>query len=317
MIFRNVGTGLRLPRPFYAPEGGEGAGDNAALAGDPNPENSGGEPEAGAFVFDAEKAFADLDADTREWLQKGEHGKDVKLLAKKAYEQEKLLGSTIRIPKEDAPPEEREAFLNKLGRPEKADGYQLEAPKDMPEGLPYDGELAASFKAKAHELGLTQAQAAGLHDMFVSYQTGLFSGALEQQTQQLEQRAAAATEALVKQWGPLDGDTAKKNFEVADQVFRHAPGGQEVLEELKGLGLVGPNKEILSAPLATMFAALGNALYVEDGLLRGDTALVDNPFADETSNLTEAMRVAKADPDRARSLIAAAGKKPEAFGLTA
>lgn len=300
---------IRLPMPLYD-GAGEGGGQPAGEAG--------GNADAGAFVFDAGKAYEGLEADNLEWLQKNEAlMKDPKALVKHAFNQEKLLGNAIRVPKDDAPQEERDAFLEKLGRPKTDAEYKFEAPKNMPEGLPYDESLEKQFRGVAHKLGLTQQQAAGLRDMFVEYQTAAFSQAAGQSTEQLEARATQATETLVKKWGPLDGDTAKANFEIANRVFELAPGGQEVLAELKTLGLVGPNKEILSAPLAFMFAAFGNALYKEDEVLRGrGSEAAGNVFADgESFNLTSAMKIIKTDPDRARSLIAAAGKKPSDFGI--
>lgn len=302
-----------LISPLYS-VGEEGAGG----AGSQEQGGNGGEQGGnGAFVFDAGKAFEGLEADNLEWLQKNETLlKDPKALARHTFNQEKLLGNAIRIPKEDATPEEREAFLNKLGRPEKPDGYQLKAPEKMPEGMAYDGEFASAFKAEAHKLGLTAAQAAGLHDLYVNRMIEGY-GAGEQKTlETIKAKADGATAELTKLWGPLDGQTAKTNFEFANRVFTLAPGGNELLEELKGLGLVGPNKEVLSRPLATVLAAVGGALYAEDNVLRGDAARVANPFRDgETFNLTEAMKVVKENPDEARSLIAAAGKKPEDFGL--
>lgn len=314
MRTRIIGTPyLGYVAPFFEGEdGGAGGGGSQDQGG------SGGEDAGnGAFVFDAGKAFEGLEADNLDWLQKNEAlFKDPKALAKHAFNQEKLLGNAIRVPKEDATPEEREAFLNKLGRPEKPDGYQFEPPKDMPEGMPYDGEFANGFKAKAHELGLTAQQAAGLHDFYVSRMVEGFTGSEQKMLEAVKAKADDATEKLVKLWGPLDGGTAKANFEFANRVFTLAPGGNEFLEELKGLGLVGPNKEVLSAPLATVLASVGQALYAEDNVLRGDPSKTANPFRDgDGFNLTEAMKIAKENPDDARSMIAAAGKKPEDFGL--
>jgi hypothetical protein len=261
-------------------------------------------------------AFAALDEDTRGWLQtKGLTGVDA--LAKSARESEKLLGGMVKLPGKDATPEEREAFLNKLGRPEKADGYQFTVPKNLPEGLPYDGERAKAFAVKAHELGIPQDAAAGLHDWFMADSVNAFAGMGEAQKAAMQQKAGAATEALVKEWGPLDGETAQANFEIADKVFTQVPGGQDFLNELKTLGVVGPNKEILSVPIAKMLAAIGTALYTEDGVLRGKTDVIGNPFDKKGTsfNLTAAMQIAKDNPDRAKSLMVAAGVKPEEFGL--
>lgn len=309
--------------PTWAPDeegaggagaGGEGAGKaDTQNAGDGGAGDGGGSADAGAGT-----AFAALDEDTRGWLQtKGLTGVDA--LAKSARESEKLLGSMVKLPGKDATPEEREAFLNKLGRPEKVDGYQFTPPKDLPEGLPYDGDRAKAFAGVAHKLGITQEQAVGLHDWFMADSVNAFQGMGEAQKAAMQQRGTAATEALVKEWGPLDGETAQANFEIADKVFTQVPGGQDFLNELKTLGVVGPNKEILSVPIAKMLAAIGTALYTEDGVLRGKTDVIGNPFDDKGAsfNLTAAMKIAKEDPDRARSLITAAGSKPDAWGLGA
>ena len=111
------GTSL-TPAPLYS-VGEEGAGGGSQQQG-----GNGGEGEGnGAFVFDAGKAFEGLEKDNLDWLQKNETLRTSPVaLAKHAFNQEKLLGSAIRIPKEDATPEEREAFLTKRGRPEKPDG---------------------------------------------------------------------------------------------------------------------------------------------------------------------------------------------------
>lgn len=309
MTIRSPGTAFALPRPVFD-VAQEGSGQPAAGV-------DGGKSESnGAFVFDAGKAYEGLEADNLAWLQKANLHGDVKALARQAYNQEKLIGSSIRIPKDDAPAEEVNAFLDKLGRPKTADEYKFDAPKNMPKELPYDSALEAGFRKRAHELGLSSKQAAGLRDLFVDYQVSAYETAAQQRTADLEGRAGKATAELEKLWGPISGDTAKANFEIADKLFTETEGGAEFLAELQTLGVVGPNKEILSAPLARMLAKLGATLYREDDVRRGHPDDVGNPFADgDGFNLTKAMQVAKADPSKARQLIVAAGKKPADFGL--
>lgn len=313
MFTRKVG-------PTWSPddEGAGGAGGDGDKAGTQNAGDDGKGGDGGSDTSKAGDAFAALDEDTRGWLQtKGLA--DVGSLAKSARESEKLLGGMVKLPGKDATPEERDAFLNKLGRPAKADDYQFTVPKDMPEGLPYDGEKAKSFKQMAHKLGLTQAQTTELHDFYIAEQVGAYNGIGEQSKAAMTAKAEAATDVLVKEWGPIDGETARMNFEIANKVFTQTPGGAEMLAELQEIGLVGPNKEILSPAVAKVFAALGTALYTEDGVLRGKPDTIGNPFDRKASgfNLTAAMAIAKEDPDRARSLITAAGSKPSEWGLTA
>lgn len=267
-------------------------------------------------AFDFETTFAGLEPDNRDWLAKqGYNTADaVTRLGKQVYAQERLLGNAIRVPGKDATQEEREAFLNKLGRPEQPDAYEFAVPENLPENLPYDGERAAKFKAVAHGLGLTKDQAAKLHDWFVGETVGDFNSMGHQQAQALEQRAAAATEALVKAWGPLDGPTARANMELGNRLLDEA-GGQPLVDRLVQLGVMTEDRVILDPVLAPLFANIGVALYREGEMLTGDPAHIGNPFADGSDNMTEQMRIAKADPELAARLIVAAGKKPNDFGL--
>lgn len=312
MFIRKVGPYWNTPD-----EGAPGAGDQGAPdAGAPKADESGKVADPGSGGDKAVDVFAALDQDTRGWLQKKGYA-DVSALAKGALEGEKLIGSSVRVPGKDATQEERDAFFNKLGRPEKAEGYEYTPPKELPEGLPYDGEKANAFKALSHKLGLTKDQSAALHDFYIGEQVQAFGSMGEAQKAAVQQKGEQATATLEKEWGPLNGDTFRANVEIANKLFTQMPGGQDLLAELTALGLVGKDKEILSVPLAKSFAALGAALYTEDGVLRGKADIVGNPFDEKAANfnLTEAMSIVKSDPDRAKSLIAAAGGDFKKFGL--
>jgi len=71
------------------------------------------------------------------------------------------------IPGADAKPEDREAFYNSLGRPEKPEGYGKYAP---PKDHPWDEGNEQKFYTSAHKLGLTKDQAKGLMDWYVQSQ---------------------------------------------------------------------------------------------------------------------------------------------------
>lgn len=296
------------------PEGGTPA-DNGET-GTPGAQGADGGTGSSTNTDGGADPFAPLeDKETREWLQKI-GVKDVGSLAKKAREQERLLGSSIRVPGKDATDEEKQAFLNKLGRPEKPDAYEFAVPENLPEDLPYDGERATAFKSKAHELGLTTAQAKELHDWFVGETVKDFNGLSERRSGQTAEKARTETEKLVKLWGPLDGEVAKTELEFADRALQLA-GGDAAVEEFKAYGLIAEDgKTILSAHLAQTFANIGKALFKEDEVLRGNTDRLGNPFAEgEGFNLTKAMQIFKQDKAHAYSLITAAGKKPSDFGL--
>lgn len=303
----------RVSRVYYAPEDGTGTGDGTGNHPDSDPNASGD-----GSKLDFGKALAELPEDNRQWLSKQgfDKAENLSKLARHAHEQEKLIGSSIRVPKDDAPPEERDAFLTKLGRPADAEGYDFEVPDALPESLPYDGERAGEFKAKAYELGLSKKQAAALHDWFVGTAVDDFTNAEGQQAEAMAELAVFETKKLEKVWGPLTGETAKANMEFANRFIRET-GGEALVEALKRRGLIGPNKEILDETIAVSFATAGASLFKEGDVLRGQTGnVLGNPFADgDAYNETEQAKIVRRDPDEARALIAAAGKKPSDVGL--
>lgn len=101
--------------------------------------------------------------------------KDVSALAEGYVNAEKMIGADkIVLPGKDAKPEEWDGVYNKLGRPEKADGYTFPEVKDRPY-TDKDKQLQATFAPVAHKLGLSQAQLAGL----VEWQNGLVTAGIE------------------------------------------------------------------------------------------------------------------------------------------
>lgn len=268
----------------------------------------------------------DADAETKEWVGKQtERAKDIPSLVKLAREQDKMigeqakkLGDAVRIPGKDATEAEIIAYKEKAGIPLTPEGYEFKAPKDLPEGLPYDGDRAKGFAAEAAKLGLTKAQAQGVHDWATANAVGDFTTGKEQSDAKAVENAQAETAKLSKLWGPLDGQTFKTNAAFADKALMEI-GGQEALAEFQRVGLIGDaagQKIIQSAAIATMLAKVGQTLYKEDDVIRGDASKLNNPFAPGASeNITIQMQMIKENRAQALSFIAAAGKKPEDFGL--
>lgn len=269
----------------------------------------------------------DADAETKDWLGKQtERAKDLPSLVKLAREQDKMigeqakkLGDAVRIPGKDATEAEILAYKEKMGIPVTPEGYEFKAPKDLPEGLPYDGERAKGFAAEAAKLGLTKAQAQGVHDWATANAVGDFTTGKEQSDAKAVENAKAETTKLTKLWGPLEGQTFKTNAAFADKALMEI-GGQEALAEFQRVGLIGDaagQKIIQSAAIATMLAKVGQTLYKEDDVIRGDPSRLNNPFMPGPSeNITLQMQLIKQDRALANSFIAAAGKKPSDFGLT-
>lgn len=267
-----------------------------------NPGSQGaGSPTGGAVDH-----FSGLDAGTREWVEKA-GVKDVPSLAAKAMNAEKLIGASIRVPGDDAKPEEWEKFFARLGRPDKPDGYEFKPPADMPSDLPYDQEFASWFKGAAHGAGLSTKAATTLHDSFVQMSVKHMQAAAAKQVTE-------ATAALEKAWGPKGSPEYKAQVELGTRGIR-ALGGDELLSSLKTSGLLGPGGEVLDATVAKAFATAGRLLAKEGEMVNGSgTGGGPNPFADGSQNMTEQMRLIRNDPNRAQSLIRAAGKQTSDFG---
>ncbi len=90
---------------------------------------------------------------------------------------EAFQGSSVRIPGEDATPEDIEKFNAKM-RPETAEGYALAAPEGLPEGMTYDTGFAGKFAEVAHTQGLSARQVAGLHEWWNGAQIEAYNSSM-------------------------------------------------------------------------------------------------------------------------------------------
>lgn len=109
---------------------------------------------------------------------------------------EKLLGAdkagnALVIPKHDADPKEWAAVYDRLGRPSAPDGYKVQ----FPEGS--DKAAQDAILTKAHELGLTKAQAEGLFGELNSRATANAQAAEAQRVAQFQQDDAS----VKAEWG--------------------------------------------------------------------------------------------------------------------
>ncbi len=160
------------------------------------------------------------------------------------------------IPAADAPPEVQSAYQAELRRlngvPDTVDGYKLEKPATLPAGLEWSDDAAKGFAAKAHELGLTQKQAAELLD----YDMGRFSAA--QQSQEAETARIQEHERgeLIKRFG----DKVDSSLALAARVA--------ATHSL-------PNARELFDPKSPMFAGVDMvAAFVQIGGAMGEQKLV-------------------------------------------
>lgn len=277
---------------------GSVAGDGSS-AGTPDthtPASVNGSPDAGS-------PFAGLqDEGTRAWIEKTGL-KSVEDLAKKAFNQETIIGSSVRVPAADAKPEEWDKFYSKVGRPENPDAYEFKRPEGLPADLPYDDALASNFKSWAHSAGLNGRQAQTLHDAFALAQAEQAKAHVTALTQAVEQTA----DALVKEWGPQDSEGFKTKHELANRALKKLG----LVESFQKSGIILPDGALTDPVLAKAFSVIGEKMFAEDQI---DGAPASgggkNPFKDDTFNLSEISNLVRTDPEQARRLAREAGKDP-------
>lgn len=127
-------------------------------------------------------------------------------VAKSYLELQKTMGNRVKLPDENSSDEERSAFYQKVGRPEKADGYT------MPEGSEINAETIAPVMAAAHKAGVSN-QAFGA---IVAEYLNLESQISEQNQATINAETDAAEQQLKADWaGQYDA-----NIEIIERVFR-------------------------------------------------------------------------------------------------
>jgi hypothetical protein len=172
-------------------------------------------------------------------------------------------GNALHIPGEDATPEDKEAFALKMGRPEKADGYEIGKPEGWPENIPYDEGLDTNFKEVAFEMGLSADKAANLHKWYNETQLKTHNEIIAAEKAAVEK----ADNDLKDLW---KGDEFKVNTEIAHRAFKQF-GGEEAAEFLDNTVVNGV--ALADNPVfRKLFYEVGKAIG-DDGANVGQTGL--------------------------------------------
>lgn len=148
--------------------------------------------------------------------------KDFPGLAKQFVDSQKMIGGSVRVPKEDATQEEWDKFHAKLGRPESADGYQFPLP-EVAHGE-WNKDAVGAFKKAAHGLGLTPRQAQGIMTMYADLE------------RQAVKARGGATEARIGELKAEWGEAFKNNLAIAKSATRQV-FGQKFIDMLNRTGL--------------------------------------------------------------------------------
>lgn len=253
------------------------------------------------------------DEGARKWVETKGY-KSPSDVVKAAQSLEERLGTSISVPKEDAPAEEWKKFHDRLPeamRPvESADKLDLKRPEGLPEGLPWNADAEAAFKTWAVEDGLSAKQAQGQLDKFAKFQAEQFTALQEKQA-----KAVSDTHSdLTKEWGPLDSEGFKTKLALADR----AASKLGLVDAFKEAGVILPDGSLTNPQIAKALSVVGESMFREDTIGDDRTVITDNPFkrdADGKPNLTGINALVKSDPDRAKRLAREAGENPTRWGL--
>jgi hypothetical protein len=178
--------------------------------------------------------------------------KDIDGALKTLVSQQKMLGKkadAILIPDDKATPEEKAAFLKKLGVPESPEAYQLR-PKDLPAGYEWDDNVAKEFNSLAHQNGITPKQMDALMGRYAAYEAQKAEAAASQQKAEME----AGRKTLAEAWGD--------KFDVELSVARRA--AQVAGVDVNSKGFSDPSVVLAFNRLARMMS--------DDKIVNSDTA---------------------------------------------
>lgn len=183
----------------------------------------------------------------------------VQALAKSYEHLEQMVGKKgVLLPSENATAQEMDAFYNRLGRPERAEGYAYSPPAAWPSDRPLDTARLDAFRQAAHKAGLSQKQFSALVDWAGDYELGRYGEWQAQNAQRQAQRREAALEELRRD-PEFGGDRLERTIAQARSAIARF-GGQALAED----SAFGDDPRIVR-----LMARIGRAMG-EDALARGE-----------------------------------------------
>lgn len=187
----------------------------------------------------------------------------------------KMIGNSIRLPGEDATPDELDKIYNKLGRPESADGYDLKAPTfkddDGNEHAIFDmnDEAGKMASESFHKLRLTPEQANGVMQLYGQQRIADLGDANEMMQQQQVEMGQESQSQLMQEWG----DKYEANMSIAKKAAERFG----IMEDVNELGLGN------SASMIKMLHTLSE--HIGESKLTGDFSASGGGFEEAIANI--------------------------------
>lgn len=120
---------------------------------------------------------------------------ELESLAKSYINATRMIGQDkVAVPNNNSTEDQWNEVYDKLGRPESADKYKLEAKSDT---VPLDESAIKSFAENAHKLGLNNKQAQGILEFYKNS----MEGSAHQNQIDMETAQAQSEQELRKEWG--------------------------------------------------------------------------------------------------------------------
>ena len=121
----------------------------------------------------------------------------------------------VAVPTEESSDDERNAFYNKLGRPETPAEYSMATPENFPESLEISDERMAKFAQTAHSLGLTQQQVDGIYALHNQFTVEEYAKIQQNEDQVL----GSNLQILENMWGKESSVEFKQKHAQAERAF--------------------------------------------------------------------------------------------------
>lgn len=236
------------------------------------------------------------------------------------------LDGTLKVPDEAAGAEEKSAFYRDVSESwTPKEGYRFKMPEALPESFPYDQAFAREAGEWFQEAGLHPEAAQKLHDKWVGKMAEQFAAQEDSSAsvarQQVE-KAEAAHQALVREYGPPESDGYQNVVAKADRAMSGLKASGVDLSDWfadKGaLSQADANglRQVSDPTAVKLLAFIHDSAFAEDGLSGlADAGGGANPFDRDAPDLKVQSELLERNPARARQLILAAGRKPGLFGV--